>query len=670
MANRDRTVTKILIANRGEIACRVIRTVRAMGLDAVAVYSEADADAPHVRLAGEAICIGPPPASASYLDRNRILQAAADSGADAIHPGYGFLSEDAAFAEACENAGLTFIGPPTAAIASMGNKAEAKRIMQAAGVPCVPGFEGEDATDEELITAAESLSFPLMVKAAAGGGGRGMRRVENAGELPAALALARAEATSAFGDGRLILEHAIDQPRHVEIQVMADRSGRVVHLGERDCSIQRRHQKIIEEAPCPALSETLRERMGEAAIRAAEAIDYVGAGTVEFLLTGDGDFWFLEMNTRLQVEHPVTELVTGLDLVELQIRVARGEDLPFSQKDIAIAGHAIEARLYTEDPARDFAPTTGRIERWRPGGGPGIRVDDGIVSGQVIGPHYDPMVAKLVGTGPTREIARRRLIEALERASLFGPVTNKAFLLECLRNEDFVAGEASTGFLEDEDRRAQLAADAVGPREEAAAAVLRFILARGASRGDGAGVAAILLNWSSSGLGLSSVFRLRCEGVDFEAAVKPEDGERYRVETCDAAVSIEALDVTADTATLVIDGSRLECPFLLTEERGLWLGMAGRDRLFVEIVPGVHTDDSTGGSHIAAAMHGVVQSVQVAAGDEVTQGQTLLVLEAMKMQQAVSAPFDGTVTEIRAREGQQVSTGDLLLELSPAEIDS
>ena len=664
MATVDRSLTKVLIANRGEIACRVIRTVRAMGLGTVAVYSEADADAPHVRLAHEAVCIGPAQASASYLDPDRILRAAADSGADAIHPGYGFLSEDAAFAEACEDAGLIFVGPPAAAIARMGNKAEAKRIMQAAGVPCVPGFEGEDATDEELIAAAASLSFPLMVKAAAGGGGRGMRRVDGADELPAALALARAEAASAFGNGQLILEQAIDEPRHVEIQVMADGSGRVIHLGERDCSIQRRHQKVIEEAPCPALTDALRARMGEAAIRAARAIDYVGAGTVEFLLTGNGEFWFLEMNTRLQVEHPVTELVTGMDLVELQIRVARGEALALSQEDVVISGHAIEARLYTEDPARDFAPTTGRIERWRPGNGPGIRLDDGIVTGQAIGPHYDPMVAKLIGAGPTREIARLRLIEALEGSSLFGPVTNKAFLLECLRDPRFVAGEANTGFLAEDDRRSRLAARDVQDVEVAAAAVLRFVLAREAALGDGAGVAPMLLNWSS-GQGLSSVFRLRCDDDDFEAVVKPGNGDRYRVGFGDSGISIDLLEMTPETATLELEGRRLECSFLLTPAGGLWIGIAGRDRLFANVVPGAITDESDGSGRITASMHGIVQSVQVAAGEQVTRGQTLLVLEAMKIQQAVTAPLAGTITEVRAHEGQQVSTGDLLFEVVP-----
>ena len=387
----------ILIANRGEIACRVIRTAKELGYRTIAVYSDADAGAPHVQLADEAVRIGPGPVGESYLLVERILEAAATSGAEAIHPGYGFLSENAAFAQAVEAAGLVFIGPSAEAIEVMGNKAESKRRMIAAGVPCVPGYEGHDQSDEVLLAEGNKIDLPLMVKAAAGGGGRGMRLVHDYAELANAIKLARAEAEGAFGSGELILEKAIIQPRHVEIQVFADTMGNTVHLGERDCSVQRRHQKVIEEAPCPVMTPELREQMGQSAIDAAKSVNYRGAGTVEFLLDASGSFYFLEMNTRLQVEHPVTELIAGLDLVALQISVAQGEPLGMRQDDVKLEGAAIEVRLYTEDPSQDFLPASGPVELWQPATGVGVRVDAGICTGQAISPFYDPMVAKVIG---------------------------------------------------------------------------------------------------------------------------------------------------------------------------------------------------------------------------------------------------------------------------------
>ncbi|MCG8443265.1 MAG: ATP-grasp domain-containing protein, partial [Caulobacterales bacterium] len=437
----------LLIANRGEIACRVMRTARAMGLRTVAVYSDADAAAPHVQLADAAVNIGPPPAGESYLRADTIIDAAKRAGAGAIHTGYGFLSENAAFAQAVEEAGLIFIGPPVGAIEVMGDKARAKRAMIAAGVPCAPGYQGEDQSDETLLREAKAIGFPLMVKAAAGGGGRGMRLVHAEAALADAIGLARSEAENAFGSGALIIEKAIIQPRHVELQVFADAHGTVLHLGERDCSVQRRHQKVVEEAPCPVMTPALRAAMGEAAVDAARAVDYRGAGTVEFLLDRECGFHFLEMNTRLQVEHPVTEAVTGLDLVALQIAVARGEPLGLSQDDVALAGHAIEVRLYAEDPDADFLPSTGPILLWRPPSGAGVRVDAGVETGGEISPFYDPMVAKIIASGPTREDARKRLVRALEGAALFGPKTNRDFLLDALRQDAFVKGEATTAFI-------------------------------------------------------------------------------------------------------------------------------------------------------------------------------------------------------------------------------
>ena len=404
--------SSILIANRGEIACRVIRTARALGYRTIAVYSEADAGAPHTQLADEAVCIGPAPVGESYLVAEKILNAAKQSGAEAVHPGYGFLSENAGFARACEDAGLVFIGPTPDAIDLMGNKAEAKRRMIVAGVPCVPGYEGKDQSDEVLLAEADKIGFPVMIKAAAGGGGRGMRLVHAKGDLAGAIRLARSEAENAFGSGELILEKAIIRPRHVEVQVFADTQGNTIYLGERDCSVQRRHQKVVEEAPCPVMTPDLRARMGAAAVEAARSISYRGAGTVEFLLDAKGAFYFLEMNTRLQVEHPVTEEITGLDLVALQIQVAQGEPLGITQDGVRLNGHAIEVRLYAEDPAQGFLPATGPVDLWLPGSGAGIRVDSGIRSGQDISPFYDPMLAKIIAHGETREIARRRLIEA------------------------------------------------------------------------------------------------------------------------------------------------------------------------------------------------------------------------------------------------------------------
>ena len=413
------TIRSLLIANRGEIACRVMRTARELGIRTIAVYSDADAGTPHVKMADQAVRIGPAPVGESYLDAEAIMRAAEVSGADAIHPGYGFLSENAAFARTVTSAGLAWIGPPPRAIEIMGDKAGAKRAMIAAGVPCVPGYEGKDQSDARFASAADEIGFPVMVKASAGGGGRGMRLVERSEDLDNALALARSEAMNAFGDDTLILEKAILGPRHVEFQVFADSHGSVIHLSERDCSVQRRHQKILEEAPCPVMTEGLREAMGEAAVQAARSVDYQGAGTVEFLLDADAIFYFLEMNTRLQVEHPVTELVTGVDLVAMQIRVAEGSQLGMAQDDLRLDGHAIEARLYAEDPENGFLPSTGPVALWSAAGG--IRVDAGIETGGEVSPHYDAMVAKLIAWGETREACLRRLARALEDTVLFGP---------------------------------------------------------------------------------------------------------------------------------------------------------------------------------------------------------------------------------------------------------
>ena len=439
---------KLLIANRGEIAVRINRTAQALGYRTVAVYSEADAGALHVTEADEAVCLGPAQANASYLNSEAVLEAARITGADSIHPGYGFLSENAEFARACRAAGLVFVGPPEAAIELMASKRRAKEAMVAAGVPVVPGYESARASDAALTDAADALGYPLMIKASAGGGGRGMRLVRQASELAEALTRARSEARQAFGDDELILERAVVDARHVEIQVFADRHGHVVHLGDRDCSIQRRHQKVVEEAPSPFVTPALRQAMGEAAVRAARACGYEGAGTVEFLVGQDRTFYFLEMNTRLQVEHPVTEQITGQDLVAWQLAVAEGRPLPLTQAEIPLHGHAIEARLYAEDPARAFQPQTGTLLRFDAATGEGVRVDTGVRTGDRISPHYDPMLAKIVAWGSDRDQARRRLIRALEDTVVFGVTTNRHFLSRVIDHDLFGQGNATTAFLE------------------------------------------------------------------------------------------------------------------------------------------------------------------------------------------------------------------------------
>ena len=538
-----RKFDSIMIANRGEIALRVIRTAKALGYKTIAVYSEVDAHAPHVAVADDAICIGPGPVSESYLNIARLLDAARKSGAQAIHPGYGFLSENAAFAREVESAGLTFIGPTPEAIDLMGNKAAAKRRMMAAGVPCVPGYEGEDQADAAFVAAAQKIGYPVMVKAAAGGGGRGMRLVTTPKDLSAALRTARSEARNAFGSDELILEKAIQRPRHVEIQVIADQHGTVLHLGERDCSVQRRHQKVVEEAPCPVMTATLRERMGASAVEAARSIGYRGAGTIEFLLDESGEFYFLEMNTRIQVEHPVTELVTGLDIVTLQIAVAEGRTLDMRQSDVRLNGHAIEVRLYAEDPGNDFLPVTGTILHWTPAQGEGVRIDSGIVSGQEISPHYDPMLAKIIAWGQTRDDALARLITAVSSSELFGLKSNKSFLAEILMHPAFRRGEVTTAFL---GENPTLGA-AVAPAAEvmAGATVLQFRAERERMHDKAIVQRSELLDWSS---GKRAVWRCAYDstpGIETEIVVSPRGQAAYEVTLGDDQFNVFVVTHTA-----------------------------------------------------------------------------------------------------------------------------
>jgi geranyl-CoA carboxylase alpha subunit len=645
--------TKILIANRGEIACRIARTARDLGLRTVAVFSDADADAPHVMAANEAVRIGPAPARESYLNIEAILSAAKHSGADAVHPGYGFLAENAEFAKACEDAGLIFIGPTPAAIEAMGNKARAKQLMAEAGIPCVPGYAGNQS-DAILAREARRIGFPLMIKAAAGGGGRGMRLVHEPDALLPALATARSEARNAFGSDELILERAIADARHIEIQIFADAHGNVIHLGERDCSIQRRHQKVIEEAPSPAVSPALRDEMGEAAIAAGRAIRYRGAGTVEFLLDASDKFYFLEMNTRLQVEHPVTEAITGLDLVAWQFRVAAGEPLP-PQHEIRFEGHAIEARLYAEDPYENFLPRSGTVLAWWPATGAGVRVDHGMRAGQHISPFYDPLLAKLIGSGRTREEARRRLLAALADTVVLGIETNRTFLASVLEHPVFAAGRAATTFI-DRHLGAALAARPA-PDEEMIALAAALLFETSATQQDSP-----LANWSSTGA-LAWPLRLSAAGAQFAVEITPVSRGRFSVMIGKRRVAIEIVDRDAGELRFAADGLHQRAHFA-SENGVLHLDVAGRTAAFREstweaAAPG----GRRAGSQLLAPMNGAVVAVLAKAGERVTKGQRIVIVEAMKMQHEILAERDGVLAKIHVREGDQVSTRQLLGEL-------
>lgn len=663
----------ILIANRGEIACRVIRTAKKLGYRTVAVYSDADAGAPHVQLADDAVRIGPGPVGESYLVPELILQAAASSGAESIHPGYGFLSENAAFADAVENAGLVFIGPTREAIDVMGNKAESKRRMIEAGVPCVPGYEGHDQSDKTLLAEGLKIDLPLMVKAAAGGGGRGMRLVHDQADLANAIKLARAEAEGAFGSGELILEKAIIKPRHVEIQVFADTFGNTVHLGERDCSVQRRHQKVVEEAPCPIMTPELREKMGQSAIDAAKSVNYRGAGTVEFLLDDSGFFYFLEMNTRLQVEHPVTELITGLDLVALQISVAQGEPLDLSQADISLEGHAIEVRLYTEDPSQDFLPASGPVDLWAPASGVGVRIDDGISTGQAISPFYDPMVAKVIGYGPSREAARLRLIGALKETVLFGTPNNKDFLIQCLEKQSFINGAATTAFIAEEFSEADLEVASVSFADSAVAATLELWIENKAHLQRSLLVSCELKNWT---IASAMVSRKQYQFGDLihDLSISPvnSSADTYHVTdtTAEQSTVIQVVSMQDNRAVVLVDGIKLVAQFMRRQRGQMYCSIAGRGGFFKDlIILDGAVDDAEGGGRVIAPMHGLLLEVLVQPGDKVSKGQTLAVLEAMKMHYEIQAEIDGTVAEVTAVAGKQVAADDVLIDINENQDD-
>lgn len=647
----------ILVANRGEIACRVMRTAKSMGYRTVAVYSEADRDAPHVALADRAVCIGPAPVGQSYLKMDAILDAAKKSGADAIHPGYGFLSENSAFAQACADAGITFIGPPINAIELMGSKRLSKIAMLKAKVPCVPGYEGADQAEDTLIAEAKRIGFPVMLKASAGGGGRGMRLVREERELVSMIRTAKSEAKNAFGSDELIIEKAVVNPRHVEIQVFGDTHGNVIHLGERDCSIQRRHQKVVEEAPCPVMTPTLRKAMGEAAVNAAKACAYTGAGTVEFLLDND-KFYFLEMNTRLQVEHPVTEMITSQDLVAWQIRIAAGEKLPLMQDEVKLVGAAIEVRLYAEDPAHQFLPQTGPIHLWQPATGEGVRIDHGIASGGEISPHYDPMVAKVIAWGDTREDARRRLIRALEDTALVGLTTNKRFLLAILRNDVFAQGRFGTAFIAEVlEGNAAMKPVQASSIELALALALLHGHAQQATRPLRSGLFAARPAQLSDGTHktVATIMEIDAtQGRTFHVALGKDISHDVTIFARDGANTRVAVDGVHRDIVALIEGNRV----LLDNGDG---GVTVED---LSLIPPAAAEGA-GSGQIKAPMDGAIVALNVAAGDRVEKGQLLVVLEAMKIQHQITADVTGIVKSVNVSSGGQVKSRHLLAVIEP-----
>ncbi len=655
---------KILIANRGEIACRIIRTARDRGVRTVAVYSDADADALHVAMADEAHHIGSPAARDSYLRGDRIIAAALATGAEAIHPGYGFLSENADFAEQCGGAGVVFIGPPPEAIRAMGSKIAAKALMEAAGVPVTPGYHGTAQDPGLLRHAAEGIGFPLLVKASSGGGGRGMRVVRSRQDLDEALISAAREATAAFGDGSLLLERYLERARHIEVQVFADSQGTIVHLFERDCSIQRRHQKIIEEAPAPGIGAGLRAELGETAVRAARVVGYVGAGTVEFLLAPDGAFYFMEMNTRLQVEHPVTEMITGLDLVDWQLRVACGEPLPLRQEDLAINGHAVEVRIYAEDPDRDFLPAAGPLRHLRfPDETGHVRIDGGVRQGDSVGTFYDPMIAKLIVWDATRSSALMRLRAALAETQIVGPQTNVAFLLNLTALPAFNAGELQTRFIDDHRRDVFPERTPMSARFLALAS-LDVLLRRDAeARAAAARSADPHSPWhATSGWRLNDdnhhVLTFRCGESSIDVIVHfRASGLVLEIPGESAPVAASgAFDPSGDLLA-TLDGVRLRATVVHYQD-ALTILLGGEARRLEPVDPAARaeTQEATGGG-LTAPMPGKVIAVGARAGDAVARGATLIVLEAMKTEHAITAPADGIVAAVHYDVGEQVEEG-------------
>ncbi len=654
--------SKILIANRGEIACRIERTAHRLGVRSVAVYSDADANALHVRLADEAVHIGPSAARDSYLRGSVIIEAAVRAGADAIHPGYGFLSENDQFAQQCAQAGVVFIGPPAAAIRAMGSKSAAKALMQQTGVPLVPGYHGEEQSPALLQQHADRIGYPVLIKASAGGGGKGMRRVDRCADFPAALASCQREAAAGFGDARVLIEKYLLRPRHIEIQVFADTQGNGVYLFERDCSVQRRHQKVIEEAPAPGMDPQRRAQMGAAALAAAKAVGYVGAGTVEFIVEPGGNFYFMEMNTRLQVEHPVTEMITGQDLVEWQLRVAAGEALPLRQEQLTLQGSAIEARVYAEDPDRGFLPATGRVHYLRtPALSDFVRIDAGVAQGDVISPYYDPMIAKLIVWGETRAAARARMVQALGEFQILGVANNVQFLSRLMATRAFVGADLDTTLIERE--HAQLfPAQSIAPDSAIAAAALGVLRLQRLLAGRGLG-AAVWRSGQAWRLNAQSDQRLRFQSKDVEKIVFARDvAGGYELRLGETVV-LAPLPSRADTGVrLTIDGQVLKADVVIQGER-CDVFIHGEHHVIERIDPLAHVGElavAEGG--IRALMPGRVVALLVQPGARVVKGEPLLILEAMKMEHTTCAPTDGVCEAFNVAVGDQVSEGSELVQ--------
>jgi 3-methylcrotonyl-CoA carboxylase alpha subunit len=664
---------KILIANRGEIACRVIKTARRLGIRTVAVYAEADAASRHVDLADDAYPIGPSPARQSYLVIDKIIDAARKSGAQAIHPGYGFLSENAAFADACGAAGIVFIGPPPEAIRAMGSKSAAKALMEQSGVPLVPGYHGTDQDPAILAAAAGRIGYPVLIKASAGGGGKGMRIVEAPEGFAAGLASAQREAASSFGDDQMLVEKYLTRPRHIEIQIFADTQGNIVSLFERDCSIQRRHQKVVEEAPAPGLTLARRRSMGEAACAAARAIGYVGAGTVEFIAEGDS-FYFMEMNTRLQVEHPVTEAITGQDLVEWQLRVAAGEPLPLGQDELVIRGHAIEVRVYAEDPARDFRPSTGRLlHLLAPEEGPHVRVDTGVRAGDAISVHYDPMIAKLIVWDSDRARAVQRLRRALAEYEIVGVSTNLAFLAAIAAHPAFGAGDLDTGFI-GRHNAALFPPPHPAAAEVLAAAGLRVLLDRqaavdaaAAASGDPWSPWNLAHSWRLNGDGYQDLLFRDGESM-LSLRALPQPGGWFRLELAERSLALSGGTDSSGALRFTLDGVKHSARVLRHDNDLVILSDGVEHRLtLIDPLAAQHTE-MTGAERLSAPMPGRIIQVLTSAGAEIRRGAALLVLEAMKMEHTITAPQDGTVESVRYAVGDLVEEGaELIVFAAPEE---
>ncbi|MEI7051429.1 acetyl/propionyl/methylcrotonyl-CoA carboxylase subunit alpha [Pseudomonas koreensis] len=649
-------IHKILIANRGEIACRIQRTAQALGYRTVAVFSDADADALHVQMADQAVNIGPAAVQQSYLNIPTILDAARRSGADAIHPGYGFLSENAEFARACAEAGLTFIGPSAEAIELMGSKRLSKIAMLDAGVPCIAGYQGAAQDDATLLREAGRIGYPLMIKASAGGGGRGMRLVHSSEELPAQLRTARSEALNGFGSDELILEQALIEPRHVEVQLFGDHHGNLIYLGERDCSVQRRHQKVVEEAPCPVMTRELRQAMGEAALKAGRAVNYVGAGTVEFLLDARGQFYFLEMNTRLQVEHPVTELITGQDLVAWQLAVAEGQPLPLTQDQVALNGHAMEVRLYAEDPTQNFLPQTGRVQAWEPALSPGARIDHGVLEGQSISPFYDPMLSKLIAHGATREEARRKLLRAVQDSVLLGVQSNQTLLVSLLQHPQFISGEFSTAFIAQHFTDHPCLHTYAPTAEELAIAAVLFYQA-------GAQVHRAPLKGWRNNVGAPLDYRLGLEQQDWTVQLLADGDDRFTVNVMQRALVLTVINCDERAVTLEVDGLRQRHAYRIDDEE-LWLFThPGNLRLEDRTHALISSQSSVSSGTLKAPMDGAIVDVLVSEGSPVSKGQLLVVLEAMKMEHPLKAGIDGVLKRVQVKVGDQVKNRQVLLQV-------